>query len=274
MARCSRALRFPATLCARFGLEDVYVASIEAPPAKNGRKENLPLVARVAAMAALDIVEPGDRIGVAWGETIAAMAKAMPRAPMSDIEVCQLIGSKDSDRVPASEICAIEVANKLGANCFTLHAPGIVSSVELAEAFRSEPTIKAQLARLADLDLTIASVGNVADDTHLATAGMATPEALRAARQAGSVGIYCCRYIDENGNDMPLEPQNRIIAASIENLKAARKRLLVCLRRGPPAGNPCGDQRRAGHPSRRRPDTGSRTSRFGVTAGKVTMVGL
>nr|WP_272214377.1 sugar-binding domain-containing protein [Marinicella sp. W31]MDC2879980.1 sugar-binding domain-containing protein [Marinicella sp. W31] len=214
-------------LCARFGLEDVYVASIEAPPAKNGRKENLPLVARVAAMAALDIVEPGDRIGVAWGETIAAMAKAMPRAPMSDIEVCQLIGSKDSDRVPASEICAIEVANKLGANCFTLHAPGIVSSVELAEAFRSEPTIKTQLARLADLDLTIASVGNVADDTHLATAGMATPEALRAARQAGSVGIYCCRYIDENGNDMPLEPQNRIIAASIENLKAARKRLLV-----------------------------------------------
>lgn len=214
-------------LCARYGLEDVYVASGEAAPSAGGRAENLPLVARVAAMAVLDVAEAGDRIGVAWGETIAAMAKAMPRAPMSDIEVCQLIGSKDSDRVPASEICAIEVANKLGADCFTLHAPGIVSTVALAEAFRSEPTIRTQLARLADLDLTIASVGNVADDTHLVTAGMATPSALRAARQAGCVGIYCCRYIDADGNDMPLEPQDRIIAASIDNLKTARKRLLV-----------------------------------------------
>jgi len=203
------------------------VASGGASPSHSERDENLPLVARVAAMAVLDIVEAGDRIGVAWGETIAAMAKAMPRAPMSDIEVCQLIGSKDSDRVPASEICAIEVANKLGADCFTLHAPGIVSTVELAKAFSSEPTIRSQLAKLFDLDLTIASVGNVADDTHLVTAGMATADALDRARQAGCVGIYCCRYLDANGNNMPLEPQNRIIAASIDNLKTARKRLLV-----------------------------------------------
>ncbi|NIZ13141.1 sugar-binding transcriptional regulator [Phaeobacter sp. HF9A] len=215
-------------LAERYGLQDVYVAldrgeGAEATP----RRDQLAQVSRVAAMAILDIVEPGDQIGVAWGETIAAVAKAMPRNPVPDTQVCQLIGSQESARVPASEICAIEVANKLGAQCHTLHAPGIVSSAGLASALRSEPTIQSQLARLSDLDMTIASIGHVGDDTHMAAADIASVQELDQARHQGATGIICCRYIDGNGEEIRTAPYDRVIAASVADIKAAPKKLLV-----------------------------------------------
>ncbi|SDW65414.1 sugar-binding transcriptional regulator [Roseicitreum antarcticum] len=211
----------------KYGLQDVYVAIDSMGEGSTQRSDNLAQLARVASMAILDIVEPGDRIGVAWGETIAAVANAMPRHSVAGTQVCQLIGSQESTRVPASEICAIEVANKLGAQCHTLHAPGIVSSAELASALKSEVTIRNQLARLSSLDMTIFAVGHVGSDTHMAAAGIASTAELEAARRQGAAGIICCRYIDKNGQEIRTAPYDRIIAASIDDIKAAPKKLLV-----------------------------------------------
>lgn len=209
----------------RFGLADCYVAL--SGYESLARADLLGHVARVGAAAALDVLEPGDRVGIAWGETIMALSNQLLYTPIADVEVCQLIGAMQSARVPASEMCAIQIANKLGAICHTLHAPGIVATAELAEIFRAEPTIRGQLARLDGLDMTIASIGNVADETHLASAGMATLGELDAARRAGAVGIICCRYIDAAGNPLAVEPDSRVIAPALATLRTARKRLLI-----------------------------------------------
>lgn len=214
----------------KFGLADVYIAQtsqdIEQEPS---RELMLRQMARVAATAIADIVEPGDRIGVAWGETIMAVANAMPISPTENVEISQLIGSMISERVPASENCAIQIANKLGATCYTLHSPGIVSSSELAEQMSKEPTIRKQLDRLKNLDMTIASVGNVSADTHLQVAGMASEDEMNVAKSNGAVGILCCRFIDRNGDVVELPPHERLIAARAEDLRAPKKKLLaVC----------------------------------------------
>lgn len=209
-----------------FKLQDVYVSE-PGDGVPLARSHTLAQLGRVAATAVLDIVEPGDRIGIAWGETIMAVAEAMPANPVPDIEVCQLIGSMMSERVPASENCTIQIASKLGAQCFTLHAPGLISEAKLARQIRVEPTIHAQLERLKALDFCVYSIGNVAPETHLVAAGMATKDALAAARKQGAVGIVCCRYIDADGNEMDLPPAERLIAAETADLRAARKKLLV-----------------------------------------------
>lgn len=211
----------------KFSLQDVYVAQAGDGNAPSSRDIQLPQLARVAATAILDVVEPGDRVGVAWGETIMAVADVVPRTFVENVEICQLIGSMISERVPASENCAIRIANRLGATCYTLHAPGLISSAALAETFRSEPTISAQLDRLQSLDMTISSIGNTDPDTHLAAAGMATRAELDAARAAGAIGIICCRYIGAEGQEIALPPHDRLIAASVRDLQAARKRLLA-----------------------------------------------
>ena len=209
----------------RYGLSDVYVADTLGE--KSDRDQTLRQIGRVAAMAFLDIAEKGDRIGVAWGETIMAMSNALPRARVSDTEVSQLIGSMISARVPASENCAIRIANQIGAQCFTLHAPALVASADMAKVFRAEPTIAAQLARLDHLDLAAYSIGNVTDDTHLVAAGMATVEQMRAARSEGAQGVLACRYIDQNGQECDLPPADRLISVELSQLHRIPKKFLV-----------------------------------------------
>ncbi len=211
----------------KFGLQDVYIANSDTRSTAKDRAALLSQVGRVGAAAILDIIAPGDRVGVAWGETILAVSNVMSKSFTEDVEVCQLIGSMNSDRVPASENCAIQIAGKLGAKCFTLHAPGIVASSEMADVFRNEPTIKSQLARLYSLDMTIASIGNVGIDTHLKAAGMATEPELTTARSKGAVGIICCRFIDADGTAVAVPPDDRLVAATLENLQRPKKKLLI-----------------------------------------------
>lgn len=210
----------------KFGLDDVYVSQAESTQSLD-RAETLAQLGRVASSALLDIVSPGDRMGVAWGETIMAVADAMPKASVENVEVCQLIGSMISERVPASENCTIQIASKLGAQCYTLHAPALISNAELAQRLRAEPTINSQLDRLGGLDMSVFSIGNVSAETHLVAAGMASRAELANARKAGAVGIVCCRYIDAEGREIELPPSDRVIAAGIADLRAAKKSLLI-----------------------------------------------
>ena len=116
-----------------------------------------------------------------------------------------------------------------GARSYTLHAPSLISTAELADRLRSEPTIRTQLERLRTLDMTIASVGNVEPETHLVAAGIATRQELEDARAAGAVGVICCRYLDVDGQEVEMPPNDRLVAADIRDLRAAGKRLLaVC----------------------------------------------
>ena len=208
------------------GLQDVYISDIFDGEAED-RATQLRQIGRVSAMALLDLIKPGDRIGVAWGETVMALSEALPRVRVDGTEVNQLIGSMISDRVPASETCAIRIASQIGARCYTLHAPAMVSTPELAETLRVEPTIFAQMQRLENLDVAVCSIGHVSSDTHLVAAGMATDAELVGARDAGAVGVICCRYIDDQGKECRLPPSDRLVSASLGCLRRVRKKLLV-----------------------------------------------
>ncbi|MEX0348155.1 MAG: sugar-binding transcriptional regulator [Paracoccaceae bacterium] len=214
-------------LCDQFELQDAYVARSRDRARQATRSEVLPQVARVAAMAMLDIVRSGDTVGVAWGETIKATSLAMSRSDLSEVTVCQMIGSMVSDRVPTSEDCAIRIANCLNAECFTLHAPAVLSSVDLADDLKSEPTIAAQLDRLRALDVAVFSVGNTESDTHLVAAGIADEDELTQAVSVGAKGILCGRYIDHDGQGMGLAPEDRLVAIEIAQLRAADRKFLV-----------------------------------------------
>lgn len=210
----------------RFDLADVYVSRTGEGGTADPALE-LAQLARVAATAFCDIIEPGDRIGVEWSRTVHEMAMQLPRLAVDGVEVCQMVGSMVSSHLPASESCAILIANSLSARCYTLHAPALVANPELAATFLSEPTIRAQLERLSQLDMVVTSIGNLSADTHLVAAGMATADDLAAAAAAGARGIMCCRYITAEGKACRMPPDDRLIAVEIEMLRRARKRLLI-----------------------------------------------
>ena len=205
----------------RFDLTDAYVA--HGVPAGNAQNA----ATHVGAMALLDLVRSGNRIGITWGETIKRLADHLPLARTEDVTVCQVIGSMETDRLPTSETCAIQIATRLGATCRTLHAPAALSSADLARSIRSEPAIRAQLARFDDLDLAVYSIGDVSRTTHLVTSGIASEDELRRAKEAGAVGVLSARYIDSRGEPVNDPLDERLIGITIPQLRAVPRRLLV-----------------------------------------------
>ncbi len=205
----------------KFNLTDVYIARF----AKNNNA--LTLTAYTGAMAFLDIVQPGDHIGIAWGETIKQIADQLPHSEIKNTTVSQIIGAMYSTRLPSAEGCSIKIANRIGAEYFTLHAPAILSSAELTQTLKNEPTIKAQLERLSTLDVVLFSVGDCSNTTHLVDAEIADRADMNEARLKGAVGIVCSRFIDSNGEQVDISLNDRLISIEVPELKNTKKRVLV-----------------------------------------------
>lgn len=211
-------------LCAAFGLEDAYVASVMTG---DDARAALRQTARIAAVALHEILAPGDKLGVAWGETIKLMSSEIPRQEVPGITVFQLIGSMRSTRLPAAETCAIQIANRLGATCFTLHAPAVLSSEALADEIRAEPAIQEQLRQLRGFDAVLYSVGDISDTTHLVDAGIVSLDDLHIAAKAGAAGVLSGRFINAAGEHLVVPIEKRMIAVELEEMRLATKRILV-----------------------------------------------
>lgn len=217
-------------LRAAYGLSDVFL--IDEPPGPAGTPEEASRQARrqlaqVGAMAVFDLLEPGDSLGVAWGQTIHWLAEEMPRGTIAGLSVYQMIGSMKSRHLPAAETLAIRVASSLNAECFTLHAPAVLSNRDIADALRREPVIAEQLRALRALSKTLFSVGNVADDTQLVQSGIATVDDVRGYVRRGAVGVLSARFIDADGNPVEGDLDGRVIGMELADIRAVGNGILV-----------------------------------------------
>ena len=214
----------------RFGLEDVYIAPVlESGSASEVNPEEGPIrqVARVAAMALCEIISPDDVLGVAWGETIQLLAEELPWLSKPGLRVLQMIGSMKSPLLVAAETCAINIARRFGAECYTLHAPAILSNSELAGSLRAEPTIKNQLAQLDGMNKTLFSVGSLLPRTHLLQSGIASEKDLEWYKKNDAVGIICGRFINRKGDHVRGFLDERMIGVTPRQLKTAQAGILV-----------------------------------------------
>jgi len=218
------------SLADRFALADAYVAFSDADAGPGGMPEDAmrDRLASLAASAMHDLLEPGDRLGVAWGDTIQRVSQKFPVGAIDGLTVYQLVGSMQSDQLVAAEGSTIEIARRTSAACRTLHTPAIVSSHALAEALRREPIIARQIADFAGLTKVLYSVGHLgSDNAHVVAAGIATPAQMDAYRARGAAGVICGHFIDATGAPMPGELRERMLGATPEELRRVPLRMLV-----------------------------------------------
>ena len=212
-------------LSERYGLADCYIAHTD----DEGQDERqvLQRVAHLAASALRDLLEPGDRLGVAWGETIQQVAHSFPVGPVPSLTVFQLIGSMMFDPLHAPEDCTIEIGRRTLAACRTLHAPAMVSSASLADSLRAEPILAHQLAELDNLDKAVFSVGSLAPPRTVVGSGLANQAELDAYLAKGAIGVFWGHFIDANGHPVTGPLDSRIIGIDLDRLRRIPLRLLV-----------------------------------------------
>lgn len=214
--------RLSLALCDRFDLEGARVVPTGADGA-----ETLARVARGAADWLVSLLAPGDRLGVAWGQTVFEVAEQMDPTAVCDLEVLQLVGSVPSPFGFTAEACTTNLARKLQATCVNLFAPAVLSSAENADLLRREPIIAGQLERLRTCNKAIFAAGSCLPDSHVVGAGVATLEHLRSYVEAGARGVLCGRFISGAGDHIEGELDQRIIGVTPDQLRGLDMGLLV-----------------------------------------------
>lgn len=215
--------RLAVELCDRFGLTAAYVVPDEGADTE----DQFARVVRGAALWLPDLLAPGDNLGVAWGRTVFDLAEALETTRTEDMTVLQLVGSMATPYGFTAEACSTRLAQRLGARCLNLHAPAILSSVELAQALREEPIIRIQLDEIEKLNKLLFSVGTIKPDSHIMSAGLASMADLDHYVRRGAAGVICGRFVDGEGRAIDGPMEDRMIGIPLERLVGLPMGILV-----------------------------------------------
>ncbi len=216
--RLARALRDAFGLTAAYVLPDGADAADDAARVVRGAADWLP-----------HLVEPGDRLGVAWGKTIYDVAECLEPKPVEDLTVLQLVGSMATPYGFSADVCSSNVARKFSARCVNLHVPAILSDPGLAALLRSETLIAAQFAEVNRCTKTLFAVGSCAPDSHVVSSGVATLAELDWYLGRGAAGVLCGRFIDGKGAPIEGPLDARMMGVELARLKHPEAGILVSI---------------------------------------------
>src|SRR5690606_13740373 len=125
----------------------------------------------LAASVFLEMVKNGDRVGVAWGRTVYAIADAMSYADRHGVSVVELCGNLGSPYAYRPDQCTMEIARRLNAQGLNVYAPLVLSTEQLARDLRNEPVIREQLEGIRSCTLALFSPGTLNEDGHVIKCG-------------------------------------------------------------------------------------------------------
>jgi DNA-binding transcriptional regulator LsrR (DeoR family) len=181
----------------------------------------------LAAAVFLDLIDKGDRIGIAWGKTVYHIADVMPFADLAGLTVVQLCGNLGSPYSYRPDQCTTEIARRLNAQGINLYAPLVLSSERLAAELRAEPMIREQLASIPQCNLALYSVGGIEEDSHLVKCGALSYDQVLALAEKGAAGVIAGQIIDRDGQWMDCAYNRRCISADLDSIRKIERRLMV-----------------------------------------------
>lgn len=191
----------------------------------------------LAAEVVGDLVGPGERLGVAWGTTLAATIGYLPRRELANLQVVPLAGGWPGlphERTPGE--LARRCAQRLGGSHLELYAPAFVGSRELRDALLAEQGVAAVRAAYRRLTTAVIGIGawtvrgRVAGSS-LVASGAVSQRELRELRSQGAVGELVVHPFDAAGRFLATDLADRAVAIPLDRLRGISR--VVAVAAGP-----------------------------------------
>ncbi len=204
-----------AELGERFGVQ------VEITP---GRERDDAAAARLCGLAAADrllarLPESG-AIGIAAGYTVSALASALPRLERPELRIVPIVGGWDTQHqfLDGNQV-ARRVADRLGGEARTLHAPAVLDTAEMRAALLRDSTIAATASQWSSLALAVVGVGGSPEGhpgyrTVVDRLGEASRDDLR---RLGAVGDLAGHFFRVDGSILESWSQ-RTLAIPVDDL--------------------------------------------------------
>ena len=202
----------------RFSLADAQVLAFGS-----GSSSAIEEVGVLAARWLGDALTDGQVVALSWGSTLNAMVRSVTPDQPRDVEIVQLVGglSAISSNLTGQELVR-ELAARLGARYRYLHAPAVLDSKDVLAGLLGEPSIAEALDAARRADIAMVGIGARGFGSSAAIV-----EAMRLSRRerdafeaSGVVGDVCARYYDLSGNEVATAVRDRILAVSLDDLRA------------------------------------------------------
>jgi DNA-binding transcriptional regulator LsrR (DeoR family) len=203
-------------LARELGLSRVLVAELQGE-----RDGGLNAVASVAAQFIADQLRCGTRIGVGWGETLAVVIRRLDPGTVEALHVAPLAGGLAEGRpgIQGHELVRQITELYPHSRATYLHAPSIVDSAAICDAFHADRSVQAALAIAARSEVALVGIGEMAPKATLFKASHVLSADREALLAQGAVGSMNARFYDAQGK--PVEHLNRrTVALSWSELAA------------------------------------------------------
>lgn len=182
--------------------------------------DSLHTVGRAAANHLLSALQPGDRLGVSWGRTLNAVAEEMVEAYIPDITVVPLVGGVGATHPELhANYIAQRIAATLGGRSLSLTAPALTLGPAQRQVLSADPGVQTALQAQEETTVALVGLGDVSTST-MRELGYLSDQEVEALAAAGSVGDIALRFIDKEGELLPVPLHERVVAADLQQVRA------------------------------------------------------
>ena len=220
--RANRLADLESTLQRRWRLRDAVVV-----PGSGDAAADAQAVAQAAAAWLAGLADKPALIGVSWGRTMAAVARALPQGWNPGVQVV-LVNGATALRLtsPGVGTVAESIAQTAGGQATLFPAPAILGRAETRAALEADPVIAAALDLARRASLVAFGMGAMADSV-LASSGYVSDADIARLVAAGAVGDILGRFLDAQGRIVDPALDARTLGLRPESLGQRRHALGV-----------------------------------------------
>ena len=206
----------------RFDINRVIVA-----PFADAEADPVKVIAAAAGNFISREMKAGMTVGVGWGRTLFNTLPFITGATLEDFRVVSLLGGIAAARRFNPAEFAWQFAELFQGEGFLIPAPAVVDSPETKHALLERCGLSAIFEMADNLDVVLLSCGGIGSLTTSYRTGYLSEADRRSLIEAGAIGDVLYNFIDEMGNLVEHEVNDRVISVNLARLRRTPERVLI-----------------------------------------------
>ena len=206
----------------RFGIARVIIAPFTDPD-----EDPVRVIAAAAGNFISGLMKSGMTVGVGWGRTLYNTLPFITGATLEDFRVVSLLGGIAAARRFNPAEFAWQFTELFQGEGFLIPAPAVVDSPETKHALLERCGLAAIFEMADKLDVALLSVGGITTLTTSYRTGYISESDRRSLIEAGAVGDLLYNFIDEAGDVVAHEVNDRVISVKLSRLRRTPERVLI-----------------------------------------------
>ena len=206
----------------RFGINRVIVAPFADPEG-----DPVKVIAAAAGNFISREMKAGMTVGVGWGRTLFNTLPFITGSTLEDFRVVSLLGGIAAARRFNPAEFAWQFAELFQGEGFLIPAPAVVDSPETKHALLERCGLSAIFEMADNLDVALLSCGGISSLTTSYRTGYLSEADRRSLIEAGAIGDVLYNFIDEKGNLVEHEVNDRVISVNLARLRRTPERVLI-----------------------------------------------